>query len=145
MQRQTEVYKREIVKHLLKEYADKGIVPKTKTPYGYKFLTDIQAEKLLNKKEHEDKIVHREHEHQNVTIEALSKLPISDAVKLAVQYKLIDRQPGSSSLPVSQYTKDADKMALKYSLYDDRTPLGNRDATRHVGPGTDGLPRDEQE
>ncbi len=145
-------YKREIVKHLLREYAEKGIVPKTKTAYGYKFVTDEEAEKILRKAQKEKEGGRHSSKKpnpatdaaSNVTMQDLSKYPISDAVRLAIRYKLLDNQPDSEGPPTVD-PKDAARLALKYTLRDDRTPLGNRDATRHVGPGTDGLPKDEQE
>ena len=66
------------------------------------------------------------------TMEKLAKLPINDAVRLAIRYKLLDHLPALEGAPLAEWGKkggvDADvKAALTYTLYD-HPLLGNRDA-----------------
>ena len=73
------------------------------------------------------------------TMEKLAKLPIKDAVRVAIRYKLLDHLPELEGSPLAEWGKggvDADvKAALSYTLYD-HPLLGNRDAaaSHHVGP-----------
>lgn len=180
-------YKREIVSHLLTEYAAQGIV--TKTPnYGFKFVSDAEAEEVLQKKTqsatHGSKEAYHSKtadkkeqvpanqikrpdeeqgapfaaplvqtkpifdnsavdEHDMKTIERLADLPLTEAVRLAIKYKLLDHLPDLEG-PTTKNTEDDVRLALRYTLYD-HPPLGNRDASRNVGPAATGYPPVEEQ
>ena len=145
--------------------------PLAKKSYGYKFLSDDQAAAVKQEtketaaREDEDSAVgtregtshgHREGggggdhdalnepEEKPPTMEKLAKLPIKDAVRLAIRYRLLDHLPELEKAPLVEWGKggaDADvKAALAYTLYD-HPLLGNRDAAsshHSVGPGPPG-------
>ena len=152
--------------HLTAVNPHRGI-PLAKKSYGYKFITDEEAAVAKAKKEsieekkspiRENSIAARErdkHEQDtkhnlgsNVkesqdesppTMEKLAKLPIKDAVRLAIRYRLLDHLPELEGAPLAEWGKggvDADvKAALAYTL-GAHPLLGNRDAvaSHSVGP-----------
>ena len=147
-----------------------GGTPLAKKSYGYKFISDEEAaavaaitkekeEAKSNVREnsvavkgpnkHEEAVIPKFNESENEappTMEKLAQLPIRDAVRLALRYKLIDHLPELEGSPLAEWGKggvDADvKAALTYTLYD-HPLLGNRDAaaSHSVGPTHHPLPQ----
>ena len=129
-------------------------IPHSKKSYGYKFISEEEAAEkreekksavrensLVAKGRDETRVKHssvgesvKESEEESTppTMEKLAKLPINDAVRLAIRYKLLDHLPALEGAPLAEWGKkggvDADvKAALTYTLYD-HPLLGNRDA-----------------